>query len=323
MVMLRRRRASRYGSRFKTRRRLARRSVKRFKRRYGRRPFRRSTYRLRRGAKKAYVSSSATKELMVYQNPYSSKTQQPKIPDGSRNYSLGVSFRGQLSVTGKDILIMLTPTLTVQGWYSKDDGSTWAPIATNNPSGIKRDETNNLWKMEATADMEAWRMVSCGLKVKNINNYNANDGYWKAIRYRPCSDYGYVTAYPTPVFPGDIWGDWANDPSFSSGRVKDLHKKDFILAVENDEHKWSLMESSASADLKAEDLADFNHDIILIRLSGQAESHFILDSYYNYELTFRDSSTLNKFQTRGLQVLPKTLALVQQKKRRKCIRAAS
>ena len=44
--------------------------------------------------------TTAMRELAVYLNPFSMATQQPRIPDGARNFSLGLSHRGQNNISG-------------------------------------------------------------------------------------------------------------------------------------------------------------------------------------------------------------------------------
>ena len=283
----------------------------------------------RKGQYGGYIGYQPAKELAVYLNPYSSRTQAPKIPDGSRNYSLGVSYRSQWAsvLNANNIFLFLVPGFKTY-FYAMNTEST-API-TGSPAGIaEHTVVAGATQQDPIAvtpvALQSWRGVSFGMKVKTTNNYDKNSGWWQAVRIRPCDRFQTVAnGVHYPVIDDSFIDTsvWPNDPSFSSGRLADVHRKDFVLATENDEHLWLEMGSDGLTAQSS--MIDNSFDIICVSINGVAnETALLIDIYANYEHTYRKDSGLNKFQTHSAQVLPSVLAMTQQRKRRKCVKAAS
>lgn len=287
---------------------------------------RRKTYTKRKITKttKKYVGHEPTQQLMVYLNPFSTRTQQPKIPDGSRNYSLGVSLRGQNmadKTAPNTLYVALFPgakSWTVYGqsvigtpptqWFSSGIG----PINTT-PEGDANEEP-------APNEISAWRGVSFGMKLSAVSNTHQDAGFWRAIRIRGCDAANTGTFPSTAIEPAITnFAMWPNDPSFSSGTLRNLSKKDFILATENDEHLWTQVTlPGVSVDRN-----DHSFDIVLIQIVSDAAQSILINTYGNYELAYHERSPLNRFQTQSAQVLPSVLAKYQQMKRRKTVLAAT
>lgn len=247
---------------------------------------------------------SAMKELAVYINPYSVATQQPRIPDGSRNHSLGVSFRAHFlsAGTGQKYIFLFAGKNCFGG-----TGSLTAMDAFATPPTYAAGDSS----------MEAWRGVSFGMKVRNTNATDANGGSWSAIRLRSCEFQVTESQLTIPSATGvNSLGNWANDPSFSSGRLRDIDKQDFILATENDEHLWV-----DNDPIDAKNRQDRSFDIICLQVSEGA--NIMIDFFANYEKTFRATSEVNMYQLKSHHVLPSVMASAQIAKRALCNRAAS
>jgi len=260
-----------------------------------------NTYR----SKTAYLPVQAQQELAVYINPYSVQTQQPRIPDGSRNHSLGASYRthfGNLGAATGAGYVILMPGKNAFGTCTSTDK---APLTALQAKCVTNTST------VFTGEMEAWRGVSFGMKIRNTSASTENGGTWQAIRVRPCT---LTTEGVIPPAAVPAIATWANDPSFSSGRLRDIDKKDFILATENDEHLWVTASDSYL-------LSDKSFDIIVVYVSKM--ENVSVDFFGNYEMTFSPDSTVNMFQMKTNHVLPTTLAEAQISKRKKCSRAAS
>jgi hypothetical protein len=270
--------------------------------------------------------------VAVYLNPYSTATQHPKIPDGSRNYTLGASFRSQFAVTGQTIDVILIPTLTCFGcthvtannpfyWSTVTEAtgeSAFVPHQLNltNPQGNLQNVT-----------YEAWRGISFGMKVRTINNDQQNDGHYQAVRVKPCHPVAYINdrvedllpmnQIPSQIPIADV-STWPNDPTYSSGRIKDLIAKDFMLATEENEHPW--VELFDNANVKK---MDTSFDIVCLRLNGTATTNMLFDFYGNYEYCIRPGSALNMFQTLAPTLPPNKWMNVTYRKRLKTKKAAS
>lgn len=292
------------------------------KARTSRRPKRR-TYRKR--ATRTQLNSETAQQLAVTLNPFSTATEQPKIPDGSRNHSLGVSMKCSGVITGSDTnndgwSILLYPGRRTFGVIYPGKPGTGPGLISNTwltrPDPLTYGPDPNGWSDEESLD--AWRTVSLGLKLRDISASEKNNGWWCAIRYRPrCSD-GKVKIYETdgsndkPALVSlPAYTSWANDPTYSSGSLKTLGMKNFVLCPENSELEWTA------------DKADPNLDIIVIHLRGGGAENILYNLSCNQETSYQTKSELNKYQTQCQQVMPATLAAVQIKRRYMCKKAAS
>jgi hypothetical protein len=290
----------------------------------------RKTYTKRRtmGGSKKYVGHEPTQQLMVYLNPFSTRTQQPKFPDGSRNYSLGVSLRDQQTQTvtttqvGYIALFAGARAFCIHSSPAAVDADGPANAAAWNDGGqgpVTTTPTDDTNADPNAGEIASWRGVSFGMKVATINNVSKDAGYWRAIRVRGC-DPSVEFNKPFDALKAAIQksNDWPNDPSFSSGTLRNLAKKDFILATENDEHSW------IDVKLDGETLkTDESFDIILLQIISTEEQKILINSYGNYELAYHEKSPINRFQTQSAQCLPSTIAKYEQMKRRKTVLAAT
>jgi hypothetical protein len=300
------------------------------------------------------------KELAVYLNPMSLKTQAPRIPDGSRNMTLGASYRSQQTIKGAHIQILLypgingfgvatnLPTANAPQWGLKSsytvgpDGNTKIAKRPINPdlAGFQVKTTGDTTTMDSAdtaqikdssipKDLEAWRMVSCGMKVRTINNDQQNDGHWRAVRLKQCHYQKSILldGAIVPVLSNvPNFSLWPNDNSFSSGRIKDLIRKDFILATEDQTHPWTPMffhELGLASDIDQEKFYDRSFDCVLLDIHGGDHTNILIDFYGNYEFNYRADSNITMFQEPSHQVYPATMAAVQQRKRSRTQRAAS
>lgn len=313
---------------------------------YGRKkynPKRRLTSRIRKSKsytkKGRYGSSPAktesSKQLAVYQNPFSVATQQPKIPDGQRNFSLGTSFRSQISVIGTDIFVALFPGVHTFAAVYNTAGSipNWSTQPTyymtrpQSSGEITVTELDGGKKVVSFVDkaLEAWRCVSAGIKIKCINNSLNNEGMYQAIRLRQCHD------SPSAAYDGEghhpkfnaipPLSTWSNDPTYVSGMLSKIHLKSFQLAPENPLHDFIPWDEMGASETEHSVLYDTSYDVVLIKISGGPSTKVLMDGFFNQEQTFRANSQLNYYQTQTMQVAPATLQTVQNKIKYKCRRA--
>jgi hypothetical protein len=195
-------------------------------------------------------------------------------------------------------------------------------------AGIVPTEDKTLATWTPALTEKAWRGVSFGMKIKCINEALADQGWWQAIRIRPCPITWDLNG--NSLTPGDLTdvipdiASWPNDPSYSSGKLRDLYRKDFILATEDNEHQWKYNPGVALAGAAQDEFVnDKSFDMIAVHVSGTADTRIMIDSYGNYETTYNPGTKENRFQTHSAQVSPKYLNSIQQKKRRKTKKAAS
>lgn len=301
----------------------------------------------RKGKSKTFGSSpkttEAAKQLAVYVNPFSVATQQPKIPDGARNHSLGVSYRYSTALTLTDVLpacyVALVPGLTTTLIYraieSTDNAWPFINVGADEivyhtkPQSwghVFATDGNRVEPFYSNPSVEAWRCVSQGLKIRTTNNALTDQGFWQAIRFRHCNvpskirvrmdgtGTGYFPMWENKV---PVVAEWPNDPSYMSGTLRQLSSKSFMLATEDNKHKFISMPTTGEHQeiVQYDQLYDTSFDTILIKITGAENTNLLFESFSNQESTWNAASELNAYQTQTAQVAPATLTQVFNKKK--------
>jgi len=226
-------------------------------------------------------------------NPFSHKNYDPKWPDGLATVSQGVKMQACTEVVGSELLVALVPGIV--NWciaFQWDEGIN-RPIVrlnhcdtkfthsllqskqitqlTNTESG----EVTNMYGFDGVDpvnlnanDFAAWRGVSYGLRMQNINSDHENDGWFECIRTSRSAtknrlgvlvdahtvDAGYddfwmktwtvrgkyekenIELRPGSLMPlnhlAQEWfsaRNWALMPSYASGKLREL--KDFVFQL--------------------------------------------------------------------------------------------
>lgn len=282
-------------------------------------------------------ATESSKQLAVYINPFSVATQQPKIPDGSKNFSLGSSFRSQ-SVLTMDAANQYATIIVYPACSSFGAAMVHAAAAGQIATPFTQAGVNNVTFFSVSTEMglptgapgdvdfqmpelESWRMVSAGIKISCINNSLANDGYWQAIRLRQCQVTTGLVGDGEGIMPNltsypPVTG-WPNDPTFSSGRLRDIGKKSFMLAQNGEHHwrDWGTGNLNVEIDENAHYWFDDSLDIIIIRISAAANTQLLINGFGNYEHAWNSDTMLNHYMTQTMQVSPATLQQAQNKKK--------
>ena len=220
-------------------------------------------------SKKPRLDPAVARDLHVYMNPFSTATQQPRIPDGKVSESLGTRSQVVTEVDANNLTSSAPPTLdilmfpglgagclvfntTADGQKSfvtlgyKDHGSL-------DFSGLPADSIGP-GIVTTTDDMSKWRVVSQGLKISLINNQESNDGWWEACRISP----EIVTSFYSLTVKGSstdrVEGaltplgllsvlrdrDLVDNKTYKTGLLKDIHKECFVLHPAANEHDFCL-----------------------------------------------------------------------------------
>lgn len=158
-----------------------------------------------------------------------------------------------------------------------------------------------------------WRVVSQALRVTMLNNADENDGWFECIRVDP--------TYADPVeqlrfdlmIPGGAVsvrdkaeipfisetipeGNWANHPTYVSGKIRDLHQYMWKLNSISTDHEFSDMDLSSGLNLSNSQI-DTHMDCIAIRLHGRKgtgvePTRVIMHAVSNQELIFDESTVI-------------------------------
>lgn len=203
-------------------------------------------------------------------NPFSTSVASARIPDGSASLSSSsrVSHSKRVNCTGTTVCIALYPGFTnhvfIQGAgvgpanvpnnladnaLSPDLGLTSRYLTIAGSQGAREYITN----VNAPSK---FRIVSQGLRISLIENSENNDGWFEAIRIPAAYDASDFVVIPTatatnltvsPRNTGLIFGgnlglaeevdthkEWSMNPTYITGKLRDINRHTFMLHREND-----------------------------------------------------------------------------------------
>jgi hypothetical protein len=274
-----------------------------------------------RSTKKVLIDTQAIRQLQTYRYPFSVATSCPKIPDGKVTQSIGLRAQATTVTTSKETLFILAPTfttgLTIHNQVTVNTVSSLTTNYASNPLfSTDVDEiaggSNNLKVKNKNDTLGKWRVVSQGLRLKCVNNDDNNDGYWEAIRLNSndSSDFflpflnsqdskkGYIR--PSYNFLEHCWDkvNWLQNPTYCSGKVKNLGQFEFRLSPQVGEHDFiavpktiELNESNLDAkfDNTVDDGVNLFHlfrycldtsfDIVCIKVQGRTDGNTSIHSH--------------------------------------------
>ena len=151
------------------------------------------------------VKSSAMSQAVVYYDPFSEATTNPKIPDGKTSLSSGVKLQAvkeMINNNSGNMDLLFFPGLnnglvafntvkdTNQNAITVDQLSPYTnhgSLTFNNQatSGDNIQGNGQRWYEQAGAHRIAkWRLVSQAMRLTLVNNSDENDGWWEAVRFQ-------------------------------------------------------------------------------------------------------------------------------------------
>jgi len=217
----------------------------------------------------------------AFLNPFADNVDAPKIPDGGCAMSCGIRNQQVFGVTNATAVsyIYFRPGISnpIMVW---ENGTTQGAITSAGSTA----EFN--WATPVTKlDCVKWRCVSAGMKLQLINNDDTNQGYFEAVR-----------------LPGDIDHDpsrMIDNPSYVSGRLKDLHQYIFQLKPSDGDQDFVNNANDSGP------VYDPSFDTILVKIVGSAGVTATLAHIAGcFEYQYDDTSALQRFQTLSRSDLP-------------------
>ena len=298
------------------------------------------------------AANEVKQQLHMMHNPFSSATSQPKIPDGKATKSLGFAQQSveEFSGTG-EVELLIFPGLNACTIIKGLDSPT--PIG-NRTFYIPRFQGANVANWDDAVDSSTpfnvaqldnyayWRHVSVGVQMKLLNPVDEDDGWWEAIRLTAELDNNEwmlttvdnstdrlnagVMAPVNQLFVGVNNNQIANEPSYSTGLLRDLNRVQFELHTIRDQSEFihmpddlrlaanALAGVDVTTDFQAtfesghenvrdliEKFSDTNLDMLYIKLHCNTTngSRFHLNQVMNTEVIFDPSERESRFQTRS------------------------
>ena len=298
----------------------------------------------------------------VYINPFSTLTDQPKIPDGKAIESLGVGYRETFEVQDghatEPTCFLLVPALGL-GVVIKNDNTSVTNFANDtracyvrdfetapgmlNVVGITSSQAEGQVLTLDNQDVAHWRCVSTGMRISLLNPQEEDDGWWDSCVFNANDNASHWesvqrlgTGNPVgtdhrlvPYALLDPTVGIANERSYETGLLRDLHKRMFKCKPNRDDHKFndtvenytvestdevfwgttdgymSMSNGAPTMERMIKDLYDRSFSMILVRCYGRGTSaatpsRYHVDMQGNYEFIYSHTATESKFQSPGI-----------------------
>jgi len=176
----------------------------------------------------------------------------------------GISWFNTAKTTSTGSSSVLQPYTSHGSWRFEPGPE---PAATTDPyTYVQAQQTST------TGLVSQWRIVSQGLRLSLTNNSDQNDGWWEAIRITPNNDATFwafaqdgnepetvdgrftspddyvpdssrVVAQGT-AFAAVLNSNFADNPSYISGKLRDIHKHQFFLKMVNTDHDMRQLKTT-------------------------------------------------------------------------------
>lgn len=172
---------------------------------------------------------------------------------------------------------------------------------------------------------DEYRMVSAGMRLTCINAADSNNGWFEAIRIRPSwstegtkaypnnADPKLATAFALSVDPNRweegvlVQSNWSNDPSYVTGRLRDLGRHTFYLQNFKGRRfqRWPAQVNEDAFDDYEEQPCGFdpNFDVVAVRVFSSASDTSTLQQTIhchvvkNWETMYDANKALARFMT--------------------------
>lgn len=300
-------------------------------------------------------------QLHVLHDPFSDKTSQPKIPDGKANESLGFATQTVQEIgnaQGSDTMHIIlfagqNSGVIIDNAAQADRGARTYYIPTffgsNGLNWGDLTETIAAHNVRGLDNYALWRIVSTGLQLKLLNPVDQDDGWWESVRVtaeltnvdwylttgnnsnQPAGNNG--TIAPVGLIKSLLSQQTlANEQSYSTGLLRDLHRVQFECHGQKDYHDFihqrNEIRLAAAAQGSVDKTTDFeaqfalghpdatdvitqfvdtSYDMVYIRLHCRSNtgttpnlgSRFHLNCISNQEVIFDHEERESRFHTKS------------------------
>jgi len=253
----------------------------------------------------------------VYNNPFSTATTNPKIPDGKVYASTGVRLQSVREVANDDngnMDILLFPGLNNGCCISSADTTTAVVSMPYRDHGMF--ESGPLPSTQIAASIHKWRIVSQALKITLVNNSDENDGWFEAIRIQGSSDSGFLPTSQLDDTPPGVYvasggvdplpmvssTNLVEHPTYVTGKLRDIHRYMFHLMPQGNDHEFNVMprEVTTNEQFVSSCLDNESYDAIFIRVHGRAgaaPTRLMLHVISNQEVVYDESSFMTRYHS--------------------------
>jgi len=274
--------------------------------------------------------------LAVYNNPFSTATTNPKIPDGKVYSSAGVRLQAVQELvndSSESMDILLFPGLSNGLIVSSTSSGTPA----GDPYSIPYRDHGRISATagqygQVSAPIHKWRLVSQALKVTLVNNSDENDGWFEAIRIQGSDDSGFgastragespstgfIGAGGASTMPANTSTNLVEHPTYVTGKLRDIHRYMFHLMPQGNDHEFNIIprEPASSLEFVKSQLDNESFDMVFIRVhgrTGSAPTRLMLHVVSNQEVVYDEASFMTRYHS---EARGNNLAFQSNKKRK-------
>lgn len=249
----------------------------------------------------------------VYNNPFSTATTNPKIPDGKAYSSCGIRLQSVTEFTNDSteaMDILLFPGLS-NGVVLQNNTALGMAHMPYKDHG-RWDEFNT---SQVNAPIHKWRVVSQALKISLINNSDENDGWFEAIRVQGSMDSGFAGVLDTTTSPNSRYiggvdttmpaissNNLVEHPTYVTGKLRDIHRYMFHLMPQGNDHEFNILPRTSYGieDMTAASLDNEAFDMVFIRVhgrTGSAPTRLMLHCVCNQEVVYDEGSAMTRYHS--------------------------
>lgn len=255
--------------------------------------------------------------LAVYNNPFSTATTNPKIPDGKVYASTGIRLQAVEEVqndASENMDILLFPGLSNGLIVSSTNKGTPAGDPYSIPYRDHGRTQAGPSYAQVSAPIHKWRLVSQALKITLVNNSDENDGWFEAIRIQGSSDSGFAStirsgettaiigAGGAPVLPAITSTNLVEHPTYVTGKLRDIHRYMFHLMPQGNDHEFQIIprEPANATEFVHSQLDNESFDMVFIRIHGRtgaAPTRLMVHVVSNQEVVYDESSFMTRYHS--------------------------
>lgn len=217
------------------------------------------------------VAANMLPQIKAVLDPFDRTTMQPKLPDGKIGTSVGLKYticREHYNVGAGNIMhAILFPGqsggLYVIGCQNFNSVARSSPEYTDAGGfSYAHDGVNDMQTLQARENYHSWRIVSQGVRFELLNPAEQDDGWWEAVRLTDIlSVFDYRIEQHdngtgrTNSFFAPFWllsnyqtRSLSDESTYESGRLKDIHTRQFHLHQVKDEVDFTQLCSPISTE---------------------------------------------------------------------------
>lgn len=265
-----------------------------------------------------------------YLHPFAQTTQQPKIPDGKMNTSIGVQNNLQSEITTEpadDSLYATYYFVLYPGWnlamtvYKKTHGTQFAAMAAtiDTNSGYWRQNPTNNTRWDSTPNSPCfWRMVSQGMRITALESSANIQGHFESVSLPVNIQRDETTYSQQPVGTGENCRFirptneyiekleentqlWRNSKTYTSGTLEELKNLVFRQVVNDTDHTPKPIDSYFFSETEVvnhiDSTTDSSFQMRIVRIRTRGEQELLVNIVVNKEYQFPFTASIKGFET--------------------------